>query len=239
LRKLELRICHLYARFMNIYGDRGNIITLSRRASWRGFDVITRSLGLGEELDPDWADFYFIGGGQDKQQEVIAEDLRRQSTRVAKAVSSGAVILSVCGGYQLLGHYYKPHVGDELKGILDAYTVAGHRRMIGNVSIEMTDGSTLVGFENHSGRTFIGKDLQALGKVVLGNGNNGDDGLEGAQFGKVYGTYLHGSLLPKNPRFADRLIVEALQRRYGDLKLDPLSDLCEEKAHQRALALPA
>jgi lipid II isoglutaminyl synthase (glutamine-hydrolysing) len=241
LQKLELRICHLYARFMNIYGDRGNIITLSRRASWRGCDVITRTLGLGEELDPEWADFYFIGGGQDKQQEVIAEDLRRQSGMIAKAVSSGAVILSVCGGYQLLGHYYKPHVGDELKGIsiLDAHTVAGHRRMIGNVTVQMTDGNTLVGFENHSGKTFLGKDLKPLGKAVLGNGNNGDDGMEGAQFGKVYGTYLHGSLLPKNPRFADRLIAEALARRYGNVQLDALADACEERAHQRALALPA
>jgi CobQ-like glutamine amidotransferase family enzyme len=226
---------------MNIYGDRGNIITLTRRASWRGCDVITRPLGLADKLDPDWADFYFIGGGQDKQQEVIAEDLQRQAKVLHRAVASGVVILSVCGGYQLLGHYYKPHVGDELKGIsiLDAHTVAGNRRMIGNVNVQMADGHSLVGFENHSGKTYLGKELHALGKVVRGNGNNGDDGMEGAQSGKVYGTYLHGSLLPKNPWFADRLIREALFRRYGDVNLEPLADAAEERAHKRALALPA
>jgi len=226
---------------MNIYGDRGNIITLFRRASWRGCDVIVKPLGLAESLDPEWADLYFIGGGQDKQQEVIADDLRKQAKSLHRAVASGAVILSVCGGYQLLGHYYKPHVGDELKGIsiLDAHTVAGDRRMIGNVTIQTDDGDTLVGFENHSGKTFLGSQLKALGKVVSGNGNNGDDKMEGAQLGKVYGTYLHGSLLPKNPSFADRLIREALERRYGNVNIEPLSDMAEDRAHRRALALPA
>jgi lipid II isoglutaminyl synthase (glutamine-hydrolysing) len=226
---------------MNIYGDRGNIITLSRRAAWRGLDVITRPLGLGEKLDPDWADFYFIGGGQDKQQEVIAEDLRGQSQLLIRALESRAVILSVCGGYQLLGHYYRPHQGPELKGlsILDAYTVAGDRRMIGNVTLKTRDGNSLVGFENHSGKTYLGKELNALGRVVVGNGNNGEDGWEGAHSGTVYGTYLHGSLLPKNPWLADRLIQQALSRRYSDVVLAPLADAFEQRAHDRALELSA
>jgi lipid II isoglutaminyl synthase (glutamine-hydrolysing) len=241
LPRIELRVCHLYARFLNIYGDRGNIITLSQRASWRGYDVITKSLGLKEDLDPDWADIYFVGGGQDKQQQVVAEDLRRQSQPLKQAVNSGAVILSICGGYQLLGHYYKPHDGEELKGIsiLDAYTVAGNRRMIGNVVVQMEDGNTLVGFENHSGKTFLGQNLKPLGRVLVGNGNNGDDKMEGAMHGRVYGTYLHGSLLPKNPAFADRLIAEALSRRYGEIQLEPLDDFTEASAHKRALALRA
>lgn len=241
MAEFQLRIHHLYARFLNIYGDRGNLITLAKRGTWRQIEVVIKQLGLGESIDPDWADLYFIGGGQDKQQQTIAEDLLKQSTSLHQAVKDGAVILSVCGGYQLLGHYYRPHEGPELKGIslIDAYTVAGHRRMIGNVVVKRADGSTLVGFENHSGKTYLGKDLQALGKVIVGNGNNGDDGMEGAQSGGVYGTYLHGSLLPKNPRFADQLIRQALERRYGKVELQPLDDQFESNAHKKAEALPA
>jgi CobQ-like glutamine amidotransferase family enzyme len=241
MKSLELRICHLYARFLNIYGDRGNIIALTQRAIWRGHSVVTRTLEVGESIDSDWADIYFIGGGQDKQQEVVADDLYQQCSALKKAVDSGAVILAICGGYQLLGHYYKPHQGEELKGIslLDAYTVAGDRRMIGNVTVKMTDGETVVGFENHSGKTYLGKSLRPLGRVIVGNGNNGEDGMEGAQEGKVYGTYLHGSLLPKNPSFTDRLIEEALSRRFGNVKLSPLEDVIENRAHDKAVALPA
>jgi CobQ-like glutamine amidotransferase family enzyme len=237
----ELRIGHLYARFLNIYGDRGNLITLSRRASWRGIRATVKAIGLGEEIDPEWADLYFIGGGQDRQQQVIAEDLLKNADAIRTAVQNGAAVLTVCGGYQLLGHYYRPHDGAELRGIslIDAFTVAGNRRMIGNVVVKQEDGSTLVGFENHSGKTFLGNDVKALGQVVVGNGNNGDDNKEGAQQGRVYGTYLHGSLLPKNPHFADRLIAEALQRRYGEVKLEPLDDGAEVRAHKRAISLPA
>jgi CobQ-like glutamine amidotransferase family enzyme len=240
-KTLELRICHLYARFLNIYGDRGNLITLNQRAKWRGIETIMKPVGLGEEIDPEWADLYFIGGGQDKQQQVIAVDLLKHADSLSKAVKSGAVVLSVCGGYQLLGHYYRPHEGDELRGIslIDAHTVAGNRRMIGNVQIRRGDGSTLVGFENHSGKTFLGKDVKALGKIVVGNGNNGDDGFEGAEVNTVYGTYLHGSLLPKNPEFADRLLSQALTRRYGVCNLSAIDDNLEDQAHKRALALPA
>jgi CobQ-like glutamine amidotransferase family enzyme len=238
---MELRIAHLYAHFLNIYGDRGNIVALARRAQWREIEVITTAIGIGEPIDPDYFDLFFIGGGQDKQQTVIAQDLIKRRDVLNRAVEQKSVILAICGGYQLLGHYYKPHQGDELKGlsILDAHTVAGHKRMIGNVQIKRADGSTLVGFENHSGQTFLGKDVPGLGKIVVGNGNNGEDGYEGAAVGTVYGTYLHGSLLPKNPHFADLLITQALTRRYGNLSLQPLDDALEISAHKRALSLPA
>jgi hypothetical protein len=237
----DLRIAHLYAQFLNIYGDRGNIITLMQRARWRGINATTQAVGLGEELDADHFDLFFIGGGQDKQQQTIAQDLRRHQESLKKAVDGGAVILAVCGGYQLLGHYYKPHEGEELKGIslVDAHTVAGNRRMIGNVVVKREDGSTLVGFENHSGKTFLGKDVSPLGKVAVGNGNNGDDGAEGCAHGTVYGTYLHGSILPKNPLFADELLEKALRRRHPGIKLEPLDDTAENAAHKRALILPA
>lgn len=237
----DLRIAHLYAHFLNIYGDRGNIITLLQRARWRGINATTQAIGLGESIDPDYFDLYFIGGGQDKQQMTIAEDLVKRAQAIKTAVDNGAVILAVCGGYQLLGHYYKPHEGPELKGIslVDAYTVAGNRRMIGNVIVKRDDGSTLVGFENHSGKTMLGEGVPAIGKVVVGNGNNGDDGREGLAQGTVYGTYLHGSILPKNPQFTDELLKKALARRHGNIELQPLDDEIEAAAHKRALTLPA
>jgi lipid II isoglutaminyl synthase (glutamine-hydrolysing) len=204
-------------------------------------EVTVHPVGLGQDIDIEKYDLYFIGGGQDKQQQTIAEDLCLRGERLKKAAQSGAVILSVCGGYQLLGHYYRPHEGPELRGIslIDAHTVAGHRRMIGNVVVKDPQGFTLVGFENHSGRTFLGPQLSALGKVVVGNGNNGEDGFEGAVQGTVYGTYLHGSLLPKNPLLADRLLQQALSRRHGHINLEPLDDSLEQKAHKRAMSLPA
>ncbi|MBY0550721.1 MAG: hypothetical protein K2W95_25805 [Candidatus Obscuribacterales bacterium] len=244
-QQLELRIAHLYAHYLNIYGDRGNIIALLKRCAWRGIKTIVKDPGPGEDFSPDFFDVYFIGGGQDKQQQVVAADLLRKQAFMNESVSAGAVILSICGGYQLLGHYYRPAEGDELKGIslIDAHTVAGNRRMIGNVVIQRQDGSTLTGFENHSGRTFLGPGTAALGKVITGNGNNGDDGFEGAAQpvgkGFVYGTYLHGSLLPKNPALADEIISKALTRRYGDVGLAKLDDTLELKAHAYAAMLKA
>ena len=167
----DLRIAHLYAQFLNIYGDRGNIITLRQRASWRGVDVLVQSIGLGEEIDPEYCSIlFFIGGGQDKQQQIIAEDLVKRASTLKKATDAGAVMLTVCGGYQLLGHYYKPHDGAELKGIslIDAYTVAGNRHMIGNVVIRMENGETLVGFENHSEKPFSEKTCLHSGKCYQG-----------------------------------------------------------------------
>ncbi|HEY9745602.1 MAG TPA: hypothetical protein V6C99_05240 [Oculatellaceae cyanobacterium] len=237
---MELRIAYLYPDHLNIYGDRGNILALHQRCHWRGIETHIRPIGLGDRIDPDWADLYFAGGGQDAQQIQVCEDLHQlKADSLRQAVGTGAVILAICGGYQLLGHYYKPHEGDELRGLslMDAYTVAGKTRFIGNVSIERPDGSKVVGFENHSGRTYLGEGVQPLGKVLKGYGNNGEDGQEGAVCGNLYGTYLHGSLLPKNPLLADELITKALSRRYGSVSLEPLADRIEQAAHERALAL--
>jgi CobQ-like glutamine amidotransferase family enzyme len=236
-----LRIAHLYPDHMNLYGDRGNVLCLVQRCLWRGWQAEVIGVGLGEAINPDYYDLYFMGGGQDTQQIKIVDDLHAtKADSLRQAAANQAVFLTICGGYQLLGHYYKPHQGPELKGLslMDVTTVAGHTRFIGNVSIRRPDGTTLVGFENHSGLTTLGKDVQPLGKVIRGRGNNGQDGTEGAVFGHLYGTYLHGSLLPKNPALADELITKALARRYGQVTLPTLAnDQLEAQAHQRALVL--
>jgi CobQ-like glutamine amidotransferase family enzyme len=237
---MELRIAYLYPDHLNIYGDRGNILTLYQRCQWRGINVSILPIGLGETIDPDGPDLYFMGGGQDAQQIQICEEMHRvKADALRQAAANGSVFLTICGGYQLLGHYYKPHDGDELRGLslMDAYTVAGNVRFIGNVAIERPNGSRVVGFENHSGRTYLGEGVTPLGKVIHGHGNNGEDGFEGAASGNLYGTYLHGSLLPKNPELADELIIKALARRYGTVSLPPLTDTVERQAHERALAL--
>ena len=227
---------------LNIYGDRGNIITLARRAQWRGIDVEVINQGVGGPVDRDRVDILFVGGGQDKEQLIVCEDFQGvKGKSIKEAVEEGVVLLSICGGYQLLGHFFKTGTGEELRGIslFDAFTVAGNRRFIGNVLVESSvagEPRTLVGFENHSGRTFLGKDTQPLGRVVVGFGNNGDDGKEGAVYRNAYGCYLHGSLLPKNPWFADHLILTALRRRYGDgVALAPLDDSIEELAHRSVI----
>lgn len=238
---MELRIAHLYPDQLNMYGDRGNILALARRCQWRGLGVQIATLALGEAVDPEAYDLFFMGGGQDAQQVTVCEDLlNRKAAGLKEAADRGAVFLTICGGYQLLGHYYKPHQGEELRGLslIDAYTVAGNRRMIGNVSLRRPDGTTVVGFENHSGLTYLGEGVSPLGQVLEGYGNNGEDGQEGAVSGNLYGTYLHGSLLPKNPQLADTLIQAALSVRYGKaVSLEPLPDTAELRAHQRALGL--
>lgn len=238
-----LRIGHLYPDELNIYGDRGNIITLYRRCQWRELGVTVTSLRLGETFQPDEYDLLFMGGGQDSQQIQVCQDMQtvKKESLIASA-KRGTVILGICGGYQLMGHYYQPHDGDRLPGLslIDAYTVAGHNRFIGNVVIERPNGHTVVGFENHSGLTRLGEGVSPLGRVITGHGNNGEDGQEGAMVGNLYGTYLHGSLLPKNPALADELIEKALTTRYGEpVVLPPLFDTLENQAHQRAEALSA
>lgn len=242
---MELRICHLYGDLMNIYGDDGNIITLVKRTSWRGIEPKILQVTIGDKIDSEWADIYFFGGGQDQQQIAVSVDLQKVNGKLlTKAVKNGAVVLSVCGGYQLLGNYYKPKISSKLSGVglIDAYTVAGDKRMIGNLVIELakqltvnSQQSTLVGFENHSGQTFLGKFAKPLGKVLVGFGNNGKDKTEGAWQGNVFGCYLHGSLLPKNPHFADFLTEIALERRYGQVNLAKLDDSLEWQAHQSIL----
>lgn len=240
---MHLAICHLYPDLLNLYGDRGNLMTLVHRARWRGIEVRTEERRLGEAVDAAAHDLYFIGGGEDRQQRLAADDLRTmKGAALREAAGSGAVVLAVCGGYQLLGHYYRPSEGEDLVGLglLDLTTAhpgPGARRLIGNIVIRSPHlgGATLVGFENHGGRTRLGSRASPLGQVVVGFGNNGEDRTEGAVEGTVYGTYLHGPLLPKNPRFADHLIQIALRRRHGAVDLEPLDDALESTAHATAV----
>jgi lipid II isoglutaminyl synthase (glutamine-hydrolysing) len=231
----------LYPDLMNIYGDRGNILTLLKRAEWRGYDARLLELGRGNVTHMEEVDVFFFGGGQDREQALVYEDLLEfKQPPLERAVAQGAGVLAVCGGYQLLGHYYQTSEGERFPGIgmIDVRTEAGKKRFIGDVVVD-TDistltPSTLVGFENHSGRTFLGPKAKALGKVRLGFGNNGSDKTEGCVQGTVIGTYLHGSLLPKNPHLADYLIRGALIRRGVD-ELSPLDDSVEMAAHELIL----
>ncbi|HLZ29756.1 MAG TPA: glutamine amidotransferase [Chloroflexota bacterium] len=233
-----LRLVHLYPDLMSVYGDRGNVLALARRAEWRGIELQVQELTLGDRLDPDEADLIFFGGGQDREQAVVSPDfLAQKGQAVREAVEQGAALLSVCGGYQLLGRSYTTVDGQELPGgaLFDVRSVPGPKRHIGNVLIETDlDGQrrTLVGFENHSGRTYLGTGLQPLGRTVVGAGNNGEDRSEGAVYKNAIGCYLHGSLLPKNPWLADRLLSAALRHRTGEPGLlAPLDDRIEDEAH--------
>ncbi len=238
---LKLRICHLYPELMNIYGDRGNVITLVQRCRWRGFEAEVDQVSVGDPLRPEEHDLFFIGGGQDREQILVCEDLRwEKGEALREAVEGGAALLSICGGYQLLGNYFLTCTGEELPGVslFDAKTVGGDARFIGNAVVESRleglDG-VLVGFENHSGRTYLGPACRPLGRVLRGYGNNGEDGWEGCVHEAAIGTYLHGSLLPKNPKLADWLILRALRRLHDLAELPPLDDGLEDAAHRAAL----
>jgi CobQ-like glutamine amidotransferase family enzyme len=238
----SLLLTHLYPKQMNLYGDRGNIVCLRRRCEARAIELTVRELEAGESLDPTGCDLIFIGGAQDREQRRVAADLlAAKGEALRRAVDAGVVVLAVCGGYQLLGRYYRPAAGEDLPGlgIFDAWTEhpgPAAKRFIGNVVVRW-QGSTLVGFENHGGRTFLGPAARPLARVIAGYGNNGRDGTEGAVQANAFGTYLHGSLLPKNPRFADHLIALALARKYGRDGLTPLDDTLEERAHADAVRL--
>jgi lipid II isoglutaminyl synthase (glutamine-hydrolysing) len=238
---MELRLLALYPEQMNIYADRGNIIFLQRRCEWRGIGFEYSAAGPGEHFDPDAHDFVYIGGGQDRDQRAVAADMvESKREALAAAAGDGAVVLAVCGGYQLLGHSYQ--LGEERLpglGLADLETTrAPGPRLIGNVAIEVDFGNgpeTVAGFENHGGRTRLGPDARPLGRVLKGFGNNGEDGLEGVRRDNLIGTYLHGPLLPKNAWLADHLIALALERRYGARpELDPLDDSLERAAHDSA-----
>ena len=240
---MELRVLSLYPEQMNIYADRGNIVFLRRRCEWRGIEFSHAGAGVGEAVDPGAADLFYIGGGQDRDQRMVAADLvagKREA--LAAAVADGAALLAVCGGYQLLGHSYQ--LGEEKLpglGLADLETVREPGpRLIGNVAIEADLGGgprVLAGFENHGGRTYLGPGAEPLGRVLEGHGNNGRDGLEGVRRDNLIGTYLHGPLLPKNAWLADHLIGLALERRYGSRpELEPLDDALESAAHASARA---
>lgn len=253
---MDLTIGYLYPDLMNIYGDTGNIITLKKRAEWRGIDVVIKMFSIGNSLKQRDADLFFFGGGQDQQQSLVASDLESSDKgKIIKSeVERGVPLLSICGGYQLLGGYYKPHKGQRLPGVglFPAYTVASFDRMIGNIVIKV-NGSWLlvhgkdnkntmnlfVGFENHSGKTYLKKGALPLGMVIRGFGNNGADKTEGCIYKNAIGCYMHGSLLPKNPHLADWLLQKALEVKYGsprgeagkEIELKPLEDDLEIKAY--------
>ena len=238
---ISLNVVHLYPTLLNLYGDRGNIITLQRRCAWRNIELRVHAVGLNEPFPDDDIDLMFIGGDQDREQVVVVDDMRRNhGAAIEQLASAGVPFLAVCGGYQLLQKYYRPAEGPDLMGIglFDAYTRhPGHhvRRCVGNVVVEWERG-TIVGFENHGGRTYLEGAVQPLGTVVNGFGNNGEYRLEGARIHNVIGTYIHGSLLPKNPELADHLIEQALRRRYPEANLLPLDDALEHQAHEVAVA---
>jgi lipid II isoglutaminyl synthase (glutamine-hydrolysing) len=232
-----LRVCALYPDLMNIYADRGNLLLLERRCAWRGIGYTLTSAGFGGAIDPDAHDVFYLGGGQDRDQQLCAEDLLQTKREALQAAAErGAVVLGVCGGYQLLGYAYE--LGDEqIPGValLDVRTVrASGPRLIGNIAIEVDLGRprVLAGFENHGGRTHLGPAAQPLGRVLKGHGNDGHSGFEGARRGNVIGTYMHGPLLPKNAWFADWLIATALGLAPDTLA--PLDDALEDAAHASA-----
>jgi CobQ-like glutamine amidotransferase family enzyme len=227
---------------MNLYGDRGNVISIKKRCEWRGIPVEVVDVGLGESVRPTGRDLFLFGGGQDREQALLADDLSGSKGADLRAiVEDGGVILGVCGGYQLMGHHYETPEGEKLPGvgIFDLHTEPrkpDEARLIGNVLVdvpapETADERRIVGFENHGGRTYLG-DTEPLGRVVAGFGNNGRDGTEGARRLNAYGTYLHGSLLPKNPWLTDQLILNALRRTDDSFELEPLEDSVERRAFE-------
>lgn len=248
---MHLKIGWLYPDLLNLYGDRGNIECLTRRCRWRGFGVSVENISLETELTNQLTgsiDIIFAGGGPDLSQKLVADDLVNKKGDFIKGyIENDGVGLFVCGSYQLLGHYYRPWEGEDLPGlgVFDLYTKhfgLTKKRCVGNVVVEANwlpgKTKTLVGFENHGGRTYLGPDIRPLGIVKRGFGNNGEDKTEGAIYKNAFGTYLHGPILPKNPHFADYLIETALERRYGgEIKLEDLDDMLEWQAHQKALRI--
>ncbi len=233
---MELKICHLYPDILNLYGDRGNVICMEHRLRWRDIDVVTTGVSIGEPLHAADYDLFFIGGGQDFEQEVLLGDLGGgKADEIKAAVADGKTFLAICGGYQMLGAYYKTWDGVQCDfiGALDLYTIGSKERMIGNYmfTCEELNGQTVVGFENHSGKTYLGSGVRPMGKVLTGHGNNGEDGGEGARYNNVFATYSHGCLLPKNPVLCDHILTTALAQKYGTVQLEPLDDTLEQNAH--------
>lgn len=248
---ITLRVAHLYPRLMNIYGDRGNIMCLRHRCEARGISFELTELSLGDRLEPLAHDLIFAGGAQDREQRGVAGDLlATKAGALREAVESDVALLAVCGAYQLFGRFYREASGNELPGvgIFDLHTEhpgASAKRLIGNIVADVIadaggsplSAATIVGFENHGGRTRLGPGVRPLARVRHGYGNNGEDGMEGAVYRNAIGTYVHGSLLPKNPELADQIIRTALRRVHGDVELTPIDDRAEERAHAAALRL--
>lgn len=238
---MQLKICHLYPEVLNLYGDRGNILCMRRRLEWRGIGCEVDSLRIGERKALSDYDLFFVGGGQDFEQEVLLEDLRAgNGEEIKAAVEDGRTFLCICGGYQMMGHYYETYEGVRCNflGAIDLHTIGGEKRLIDNYAFRLPEESgagVVVGFENHSGRTYLGSGVEPLGTVLRGNGNNGEDGTEGVHYKNVFGTYSHGPVLPKNPGLCDWILRSALERKYGTAELAPLEDSFETAAHESVL----
>ena len=234
---MKLSICHLYPDVLNLYGDTGNILCMKKRLEWRGIESEITCLPIGAHADFSRFDIFFIGGGQDFEQEVLLADLHSgKDKEILSAVEDEKVFLCICGGYQMMGQYYLTHTGSQCDfiGALNLHTVGSEVRMIGNYMFkcsEESSSSTIVGFENHSGKTYLGEGVSPLGTVLSGFGNNGEDHTEGARYKNVFGAYCHGPMLPKNPEFADFILNTALLRRYPSAELPPLNDTLENRAH--------
>ncbi len=243
-----LRVAHLYPRLMNIYGDRGNVLCLRHRCEARGIDFELTELSIGDRFDAEAHDLIFAGGAQDREQRAVVDDLlATKAAAIREAVEADVALLAVCGAFQLFGRFYRDATGTELAGagVFDLHTEhpgESAKRCIGNIVIEWQSPlgpQTVVGFENHGGRTRLGAGAQPLGRVRTGSGNNGEDGTEGAVYRNAIGTYIHGSLLPKNSALADHVIALALRRRHGDIALALIDDRAELRAHAAALRLRA
>jgi len=230
---MRINIAHLYPELLNLYSDRGNIICLQKRCEWRGIEVAVQEYQLNDELNLDDTDILFFGGGSDREQKIVAERLQDFKSEIAEYIENDGVMLAVCGGFELIGwNYQGAYEADPEWTLLDTITVDGDYRLIGNIVIESEIAGTIVGFENHAGRTFIGSHAP-LGRVVHGFGNNSEDKIEGIIYKNLIGTYMHGPLLPKNPKLADLIILKALRRKYGDdITLAELDDTAEIRAHK-------
>lgn len=233
---MKISVAHLYPDYLNIYADRGNIAVFRRRAALRGHSLEVTAVEPGDPLEPSAFDLVYVGGGQDREQALVAPDLARRGDDLLRAVETGTALLAVCGGYQLLGRGYRGRDGSSMPGagLFPLETVAGERRLIGDVLLEVElDGTAtmVAGFENHAGRTLLDPGATALGRVIAGHGNDGTSGLEGCRVAAAIGTYLHGPLLPRNPALADWLLARALEHAGGDGALEPLDDELERLAH--------
>ena len=235
---MELKICHLYPDILNLYGDQGNIICMKKRLEWRNIECSVTEVSIVESAKFTDFDIFFIGGGQDFEQEILLGDLAGgKADEIKAAVADGKTFLTICGGYQMLGSYYKTWDGQmcDFIGAIDYYTVGAKDRMIGNFMYKCgaeSGGSTVVGFENHSGKTFLGSGVSPLGTILSGYGNNGEDKTEGVRYNNVFGTYSHGPVLPKNPQLTDFILKTALSQKYTSFDFEPLDDTFENNANE-------
>lgn len=236
MENITIKICHLYPDTLNLYGDSGNITCMKKRLEWRGINAEIHDISLGQNFNPNDYDIFFIGGGQDFEQSVLLKDLKGEKGKnIIKAIEDEKVFLAICGGYQMLGQYYKTWDGKQCDflGALNLYTVGEKKRLIGDFSFKLDEadgGHTVVGFENHSGKTYLGDGVRPLGTIIKGYGNNSHDGGEGARYKNVFASYSHGPLLPKNPKLCDHILKTALARKNPNFSLVELDDTFENNA---------